>query len=101
VGAYNEMAMADSSRFEDGQLPVRQTVPMQKGFLSTPEKNETGDAYTLVYVFDIFSQPGQRSFEDARGMVINDYQQVLEEKWIKELKKKYPVKINEAVVKTL
>jgi len=101
AAAYNEMIMADSSRFEDGQLPVKQAVPMQKGFISTPEQNETGDAHTLVYVFDVFNQPGQRSFEDARGMVINDYQQVLEEKWIKELKKKYPVKINEAVAKTL
>lgn len=98
---YNEMATADSSRFEDGQLPVKQNVPMKKGFLSTPEQNETGDAYTLVYVFDVFTQPGQRSFDDARGMVINDYQQVLEQKWITELKKKYPVKINDAVAKAL
>lgn len=101
VAAYNESVMADSSRFEDGQLPLRQTVPMQKGFISVPEQNETGDAYTLVYVFEVFNQEGQRSFDDARGMVINDYQQVLEEKWLKELKKKYPVKINDAVAKTL
>ncbi|MEP6844727.1 MAG: peptidylprolyl isomerase [Panacibacter sp.] len=101
VDAYNDQVMADSSRFEDGQLPLKQTVPMQKGFLSKPEQNETADAYTLVYVFDVFNQEGQRSFDDARGMVINDYQQVLEQKWIAELKKKYPIKINDAVVKTL
>ncbi|QEC68603.1 hypothetical protein FRZ67_15275 [Panacibacter ginsenosidivorans] len=101
VAAYSEMATTDSSRFEDGQLPLKQNVPMLKGFISTPEQNETGDAYTLVYVFDVFNQPGQRSFEDARGMVINDYQQVLEEKWIAELKKKYPVKINDTVAKNL
>ena len=29
----------------------------------------------------------QRSFEEARGMVINDYQNVIEEKWIDELKR--------------
>ena len=101
IEPYSEMVTADSSRFEEGQLPVKQNVPMQKGFISTPEQNESGDAYTLVYVFNVFSQPGQRSFDDARGMVINDYQQVLEQKWLAELKKKYPVKINDAVVKTL
>ncbi|MBG9375985.1 peptidylprolyl isomerase [Panacibacter sp. DH6] len=98
---YSEMATADSSRFEDGQLPLKQPVPMQKGYLSKPEQNETGDTYTLVYVFDVFKDPGQRSFDEARGMVINDYQQVLEQKWITELKKKYPVKMNDAIVNTL
>ena len=35
-----------------------------------------------------------RSFEDARGYVINDYQAVLEKQWLEGLKKKYPVKVN-------
>ena len=43
----------------------------------------------------------QRSFEDARGLVINDYQNYLEEKWIAQLKKKYPVKVNEKVFQSL
>jgi peptidyl-prolyl cis-trans isomerase SurA len=37
----------------------------------------------------------------ARGLVINDYQAYLGEEWIKELKKKYPVKVNDAVFKPL
>ena len=43
----------------------------------------------------------QRSFEEARGLVINDYQNFLEEKWIVQLKKKYPVKVNEKVFQSL
>jgi peptidyl-prolyl cis-trans isomerase SurA len=35
------------------------------------------------------------TFEEARVQVINDYQQMLEEKWMIELKKKYPVSINQ------
>lgn len=101
VSKYNNTAVADSSRFENGQLPVKQEVPMQKGFMSKPELNDAGDAYTLVYVFDVFTNVEPRSFDDARGLVINDYQQVLEQKWISELKKKYPVKINDAVAKNL
>ena len=101
VSKYNNTAVADSSRFENGQLPVKQEVPMQKGFMSKPELNDAGDAYTLVYVFDVFPNVEPRTFDDARGLVINDYQQVLEQKWISELKKKYPVKINDAVAKNL
>jgi peptidyl-prolyl cis-trans isomerase SurA len=48
-----------------------------------------------------YNEPSQRSFDDARGMVISDYQQVLEDKWISELRKKYAVKINEAVFKSI
>lgn len=101
VGKFSNAAVADSSRFENGQLPVKQDVPMQKGLISTPELNEAGDSYTLVYVFDVHNQVELRSFDDARGLVINDYQQVLEQKWIAELKKKYPVKVNDAVTKSL
>lgn len=101
VTRYGDAISADSSRFENGQLPLKQQVPMQKGFISAPEQNDNGDAYTLVYVFEVYPQVGQRSFDDARGMVINDYQQVLEDKWLKTLKLKYPVKINEPVVKGL
>jgi peptidyl-prolyl cis-trans isomerase SurA len=101
VGRFSNAAIADSSRFENGQLPVKQDVPMQKGFLSTPELNDAGDSYTLVYVFDIHNEVEPRSFDDARGLVINDYQQVLEQKWIAQLKKKYPVKVNDTISKSL
>lgn len=101
AGKFGNEAVADSSRFENGQLPVKQEVPMQKGFVSQPEQNETGDAYTLVCVLDVHNNVEPRSFDDARGLVINDYQQVLEQKWIAELKKKYPVKVNDAVAKNL
>jgi peptidyl-prolyl cis-trans isomerase SurA len=40
----------------------------------------------------------QRAFEDARGFVINDYQGILEQKWLSTLKTRYPVIINKAVL---
>jgi peptidyl-prolyl cis-trans isomerase SurA len=33
--------------------------------------------------------------------VINDYQVYLEELWVADLKKKYPVKVNKKVLRTL
>jgi peptidyl-prolyl cis-trans isomerase SurA len=32
-------------------------------------------------------------------MVMNDYQSAIEDKWIAQLKKKYPVKVNQEVWK--
>ena len=42
-----------------------------------------------------------RTFAEARGAVINDYQAVLEKQWLAQLRQKYPVKINEAEMKKL
>ena len=46
----------------------------------------------------VYMQPTTRTFNEARGLVINDYQDYLEKEWIKELKKKYPVVINQKVL---
>lgn len=42
-----------------------------------------------------------KEFNEARGQVIADYQQYLEDQWIKELKTKYTVKINDDELKKL
>jgi peptidyl-prolyl cis-trans isomerase SurA len=63
-------------------------------------KNSDGTA-TIIKYLRIYPAGQQRSFEEAKGLVINDYQNVLEEKWLVSLRKKYPVKINETALKNL
>ena len=41
------------------------------------------------------------SYKDVKGMVTNDYQKYLEEKWVKSLRKKYKVKVDKTVLKTV
>ena len=41
------------------------------------------------------------SYKDVRGPVTADYQNYLEEEWIKSLRKKYEVKIDEKVLRTI
>jgi peptidyl-prolyl cis-trans isomerase SurA len=42
-----------------------------------------------------------KNFNEARGIATADYQGYLEENWIKELKTKYPVEINQEVLQLL
>ena len=91
----------DSSRYEVSQLPIKQPLENKAGFESEPEKNANDDGYTFIFVLQPHPQKEQRSFEDAKGQVTNDYQEVLESKWIESLKKQYPITINQAVWKTV
>jgi peptidyl-prolyl cis-trans isomerase SurA len=49
----------------------------------------------LAYVLKLHPQPEPRSFAEAKGLVINDYQVQLEKEWLQQLKTKYPVNVNE------
>jgi peptidyl-prolyl cis-trans isomerase SurA len=82
-------------------MPVKSTIDKKIGFTSLPEKNVGDDSYSFIYVSGVFDKVEQRSFEDARGLVMNDYQQLLEKDWLADLKKKYTVKVNEAVWNTV
>ncbi len=45
--------------------------------------------------------PEPKLLDEARGLYISDYQQYLEEKWLKELRARYKVKVNRKVLKTI
>ncbi|MGQ8335439.1 peptidylprolyl isomerase [Sunxiuqinia sp. A32] len=45
--------------------------------------------------------PEAKTLEEARGLYISDYQNYLEELWIKDLRKKYKVKINKKLIKSV
>ena len=92
--------IADSARFELGQIPgARENI--QPGQITELITDPANGSTNFMYVLHVYNKPAQRSFDEARGLVINDYQAVLEEKWIKALKKKYPVKVNERVLQIL
>jgi peptidyl-prolyl cis-trans isomerase SurA len=94
----NGKLQGDSGRFELAQIPVVGRTNFTEGLITANVVNETDKSVAFAYIVKVYMDRELRGFADARGFVINDYQVDLEEKWIAELKKKYPVKISEAVV---
>jgi len=88
----------DSGRFELSQINADSTA--SEDSYSPVTLNSDGTAGFMKYL-KFYKDGEQRSFEDARGMVINDYQGVVEKRWLSELQKKYPVKINESLLKEI
>ncbi len=94
-------ALADSGRFEYAQLPIQTTDDIKPGSFTPVITNPNDGSASFCYIIKTFVGNDQRSFDEAKGLVINDYQLLLEEQWINQLKKKYPIKVNEPVVKSL
>jgi len=92
---------ADSGRYELSQIPTIDRTNFQPGLVTGPVVNSGDGTAVFSMIIKLYPDNQQRSFEDARGLVINDYQNFLEKKWIDVLKKKYPVKINEKVLQSL
>ena len=91
----------DSGRYDLTQIPAKPNTKFVEGMVTKPLLNENDGTATFVKILKLYPANQQRNFEEARGLVINDYQIFLEEKWIAELKKKYPVKVNEKVFQSL
>lgn len=47
------------------------------------------------------TEKGPESYEDVKDAVIKDYQAVYQDAWLKDLKRKYKVEINQEVLKTV
>ncbi|MBP6430161.1 MAG: peptidylprolyl isomerase [Ferruginibacter sp.] len=97
----NNAIQADSGRYELTQIPIKEGTNLQEGMISDYITNGIDGSASFVKIIKLYPANEQRSFTEAKGLIINDYQTTVEEKWIEELKKKYPVKVNEVVLKEL
>lgn len=64
-----------------------------------PTPNNFKSELTFVRGDKIPPQP--KTLDEARGLYVSDYQKYLEEKWIKELRSKYKIKVNKKLLKTI
>lgn len=71
---------------------------LEKAFIAKPSKQ--GSRYLITQLYNI--QPERmRALEECRGYVVAAYQEELEKKWVDELRKKYPVVIEEQVLDSM
>jgi peptidyl-prolyl cis-trans isomerase SurA len=95
---YSEVAFIDSTRQEANSLLGLGNDNIKPGFISEIFTNDADGNFSFNYIYKVNQDPSIMTFDEARIQVINDYQQMLEEKWINEMKKKYPVSINQSVL---
>jgi peptidyl-prolyl cis-trans isomerase SurA len=114
--SLNPAVQADSGRFELAQIPMPAAQqgagpgPGNTGRASggfTPRQftpfvpNKADNTVSFAYILNIYNEKSPRNYRDARGFVINDYQVFMEDQWIAELKKKYPIRVDESVFASL
>ncbi len=85
--------MTNSGVFEEGSEVLPKNVPFKEGLMDVMKQGE----YYFVVKVNKTLPAGPKTLDEARGRVINDYQQSLEENWVKELRKEFQVTIDRAV----
>ncbi|KYP15448.1 peptidylprolyl isomerase [Flavihumibacter sp. CACIAM 22H1] len=96
---FRNTVVVDSGRYEYEQLPFpAEAAKIVAGSLSRPLPIPESDQVGFIYCWEKLAAGLPRSFQEARGYILNDYQTQLEENWILDLKKTFPVKVNKAVL---
>jgi peptidyl-prolyl cis-trans isomerase SurA len=96
--SFSEKVVTDSSRYEWEQVPGLGKVVPKPGVLTTETPNPSDNTASFAYILKVYTESSPRSFTEAKGLVMNDYQASLEEQWLKDLRNKYPVVIDQKVL---
>jgi peptidyl-prolyl cis-trans isomerase SurA len=82
---------------ETDQNPVLSEIAPRRG---VSDVIKSGNNYVVVKVNEFLpSQP--KKMNEVRGLVIADYQNYLEKKWVKELRSKYEYTVNTEALEEL
>ncbi|MCK5346052.1 MAG: hypothetical protein KAR20_21725, partial [Candidatus Heimdallarchaeota archaeon] len=86
-------------KFEKGDNQYIDRVEWKAGNMEEAS-SDVEKLVTIVKIKEVLP-PQQKAFNESRGIATADYQGFLEEEWIKQLKEKYSVVINEEVLKQI
>jgi peptidyl-prolyl cis-trans isomerase SurA len=82
-------------RYEQGDTAVTGKFPWKKGSMIIADNGKK-----VVFVNAILA-PMPKTLNEIRGQATADYQNFLDQQWITELRNKYPVTINQEVLKNV
>jgi peptidyl-prolyl cis-trans isomerase SurA len=72
-----------------------------KGGAMTDAKTDAATKTATFYKIESLAPPASKTLAEARGYAVADYQDYLEKQWVEELRKAYPVKVNDEVLRAL
>ncbi|MBS1737706.1 MAG: peptidylprolyl isomerase [Bacteroidetes bacterium] len=101
VSKYSSAVQGDSGRFELSQIPIKDKSHFTPEQLTPIVINKNDGTATFVKMINQYAGGEVRTFADAKGLVINDYQNELEAAWVSQLKRKYPLKLNQKILESL
>lgn len=76
--------------FEEGNEALPKNVTFKEGVTDVIKQ---GDYYFATRVNKVIPA-GNKTLEECKGKVVNDYQQYLEENWVSDLKKEFTITVN-------
>ncbi len=82
--------------FKRGDNALIDKVVFKKDTTVTPLKDYPIDAH-----YGKLLKKGPEDYTDVRGLVVADYQEMLEKEWVAELRRRYSFQVNEQVLKTV
>lgn len=94
-----EVVTVVEKRFEKGKNKDLEGKWMA-GAMSAVKPDTTAKTINFFKV-EAIEPPAPKALADARGYAVADYQDYLEKQWIEELRRQYPVVVNEDVLKSL
>ncbi len=98
INAKNPLAVTITrGKFEKGQNEMVDKVEWKEGVADLPP---SGEKVTFVKIYKII-EPTPKQLNEIMGMATSDYQNYLEDSWIKTLKQKYPVNVNSTAINFL
>ncbi len=87
----------DQQKLEKGENQDVDSMMWKKGEMKDSLNNAS---VVITHINDVIA-PEPKKLNEARGIVTANYQDFLEKEWIKELRNKYPYKVNQEVLSSI